>query len=192
MINTNKCGTLFRLHIPPSCTHHPQLVRTVRSEKKNPDTDRKIREAQYLLVWVCFFYHFLVSPQVMYHGGCILFARHSLTVAPPICLQFRINPPCAFVRVSALWLPFDWPCLRLLFLTFPRSHPGNTGSQMSLFSNFNSPSPSVVAYTQFSSRIQLFSSLPPLQTHTDTHKVHAPILSPKAHVFTDDSGSSCA
>lgn len=30
----------------------------------------------YLLVWVCFFNHFLVSPSTKSHSGCTLFARH--------------------------------------------------------------------------------------------------------------------
>ncbi len=86
------------LHIPPSCPNHLQLVAAERSEKRH--TDKEIFEPQYLLVWVCFFYHFLVSPQVMYHGGCILFARHSFTAAPPILSPIPHKSPlrlCASV-----------------------------------------------------------------------------------------------
>lgn len=116
------CEGSLRLHIPPSCPNHLQLVGTGRSEKRH--TDREIFEPQYLLVWVCFLYHFLVSPQVMYHGGCILFARHSFTAAPPIlspiphksplrlcasvgslaCLRLAV-PPSSFPHFSPLSLP---------------------------------------------------------------------------------------
>lgn len=121
----------FRLQIPPSCPIHLQLVGTGRSQKRHTE-----KSPQYLLVWVCFFYHFLVSPQVMYHGGCILFARHSFTASTPILSPIPHKSPCAFVRVSALRLAFDRSCLCLLFLTFPlflpRSHPVSFGSRMPL------------------------------------------------------------
>lgn len=79
----------------------------------------------------------------MYHGGCILFARHSFTAAPPILHK----SPCAFVRVSALWLAFGWLRLSLLSRRSSLLYAGDAQyflRDRKRSSNFNTPSSVVV------------------------------------------------
>lgn len=57
----------------------------------------------YLLVWVCFFNHFLFSPSTKSHNGCILFARHFFlaTLYPP-------NKSLTYRTTSDLFSPFSY------------------------------------------------------------------------------------
>lgn len=121
---------VFRLCIPPSCPDHLQLVARHREAKKKRHTRREWFKPQYLLVWVRFFYHFLVSPQVMYHGGCILFARHSFTAAPPILHKSPLRL-CASVGSLA--------CLRLAVSSFPHSSSLSLPEPHSFFGIANAP-----------------------------------------------------
>lgn len=87
------------------------------------------------------------------------------------------------MRVSALWLAFDWLCLCLLFLTlllFLFPHPGATqllrdrkcSRPPQTLPNHRLQLERYSVYRQFSSRIQLFSSTPlpfPNNTRTHTH-----------------------
>lgn len=129
---------------------------------------------------MCFFYHFLVSPQVMYHGGCILFARHSFTAAPSILHKSPLRL-CASVGSLAclrLAVPLSsFPHSFSFSLPPPRSHPASSGSQMP-------PSPKLyqtivlswkgIAYTdsfvaESSSSLQPPSSSPITHARTHTH-----------------------
>lgn len=120
---------------------------------------------------MCFFYHFLVSPQVMYHGGCILFARHSFTAAPPILSPIPHKSPLRLCASSgAVWLAFDWLVPPSSSPHFPpRSHPVDFGLQIP-FPNFNTPSPSAgnVAYTDNLAAESSASLSPPPRTHSHT------------------------
>lgn len=86
-------------------------------------------------------------------------------------LQFRINPPCAFVRAPGLFgLPSTGLYLRLLLLTFLHGATQLTLDCKSPFPNFNTPSPSAgnVAYTDNLAAESSASLSPPPRTHSHT------------------------
>lgn len=115
----------------------------------------------------------------MYHGGCILFARHSFTAAPSILHKSPLRL-CASVGSLAclrLAVPLSsFPHSSSFSLFPPRSHPASSGSQMlqspQTLPNHRLQLETYSVYRQFSSRIQLFSSTPlpfPNNTRTHTH-----------------------